>query len=199
MIRKVLPQLLWQYASTDSVYLTFDDGPVPEATPYVLEALAEYGAKATFFCVGDNVRKYPMLYQQIIEEGHAVGNHTYHHKNGWKTDTSEYLQDVAAAAAVIDSPYFRPPYGKLRPTQMKMLAKDYSIVMWDVLSGDYDPKRTPEQCLQTVVQHSKPGSIIVFHDSVKAIATLKIVLPQVLQAFADNKWRMDILKDPKNL
>lgn len=199
MIRKVLPQLLWQYASTDSVYLTFDDGPVPEATPYVLEALAEYGAKATFFCVGDNVRKYPMLYQQIIEEGHAVGNHTYHHKNGWKTDTSQYLQDVAAAASVIDSPYFRPPYGKLRPTQMKMLAKDYSIVMWDVLSGDYDPKRTPEQCLQTVVQYSKPGSIIVFHDSVKAIATLKIVLPQVLQAFADNKWRMDILKDPKDL
>lgn len=199
IIRKVLPQLLWQYASTDSVYLTFDDGPVPEATPYVLEALAEYGAKATFFCVGDNVRKYPMLYQQIIEEGHAVGNHTYHHKNGWKTDTSQYLQDVAAAAAVIDSPYFRPPYGKLRPTQMKMLAKDYSIVMWDVLSGDYDPKRTPEQCLQTVVQYSKPGSIIVFHDSVKAIATLKIVLPQVLQAFADNKWRMDILKDPKDL
>jgi len=182
--------MLWRYMDADKVYLTFDDGPVPEATPWVLDQLATYGAKGTFFCIGNNVRKYPDIYDRILAEGHTVGNHTYNHSNGWKTPTRQYIAGVAAAAAVIDSKLFRPPYGKLRPRQLKELEADYKVVMWDVLSGDYDPALTAEQCIQNVLRHTKAGSIIVFHDSVKAIDKLTAVLPVVLQHCQENNWTM---------
>ena len=190
IVRKALPQMVWRYTAENSIYLTFDDGPIPEVTPYVLDTLAAYGAKATFFCVGDNVRKYPKLYQRILQEGHSVGNHTYHHKNGWKTQTEQYMADVDKAAKVIDSRYFRPPYGKLRPAQLKKLREEYTVVMWDVLSGDYDPSRTADQCLQTVTAHSTPGSVVVFHDSLKAADTLREILPKVLHHCKENGWDM---------
>lgn len=189
-IQQIFPSLVWRYVEADIVYLTFDDGPVPEATPYVLDLLREYNAKATFFCIGDNVRKYPKLYQRIIDEGHAVGNHTYSHVHGWKTADATYHADIERAARYIDSKLFRPPYGKLWPRQAKAISQMYDVVMWDVLSGDYNPQLTAEQCLHNVTKHAKAGSVIVFHDSVKAIGKLKAILPSVLQYCKYKEWLM---------
>jgi len=189
-IQRIFPSLVWRYVQADSVYLTFDDGPVPEATPYVLDLLQDYNAKATFFCIGDNVRKHPEIYQRVLDEGHAVGNHTYSHPHAWKTDANTYMSDIEQAAGYIDSRLFRPPYGKLWPRQAQAISQTYDVVMWDVLSGDYDPKLTPQQCLHNVTKHTKAGSVIVFHDSVKAIEKLKIILPKVLQHCHNQGWLM---------
>src|SRR5215211_765105 len=175
------------------VYLSFDDGPHPIITPWVLKQLSNYNAKATFFCVGNNVKQYPQIYKQIIEEGHAVGNHTYHHLNGWKVDSKKYLADVSAAAAVIDSNLFRPPYGRIKLKQAKQIAgalnqDKVKIIMWDVLSADFDQTISKEQCLENVLRYYGTGSIIVFHDSEKALAHLQYVLPKVLDHLHHKKY-----------
>jgi len=187
-------KLVWRIVNTEKVFLTFDDGPVPEATPWVLDILKNEGIKATFFCVGENVVKYPEIYQRIIAEGHSIGNHTFNHLNAWKTDNKSYLSNVEKASKIIDTKLFRPPYGKLSPSLTKKLEEDYDIIMWDVLSGDFDSNISAEKCLDNVEKNAKEGSIIVFHDSVKAIDKLKYVLPEVIKVFKEKGMRFDKIR-----
>lgn len=170
------------------LYLTFDDGPVPEITPWVLDVLKQYRVTATFFCVGDNVGKHPQIYKRIIDEGHHVGNHTFNHLNGWNTDTAIYMANINKCAEVLNSSLFRPPYGKLKPSQVKRLKKQYKIIMWDVLSGDYDKETAPEQCLENVITGMRNGSIIVFHDSKRAFRNLQHALPKAIEFAQDNGY-----------
>ncbi|MCO4291845.1 polysaccharide deacetylase family protein [Solitalea sp. MAHUQ-68] len=184
-IKKLFPSLTWNYPRTEKVlYLTFDDGPIPEVTPFVVEQLKKYGAKATFFCIGDNVRKHPEVFELVKKNGHSIGNHTFNHLNGWHTQTNEYLKNIQKCQELTKSYLFRPPYGKIRPTQILDLKKHYKIVMWDVLSGDFDLKLTPEECLENVIKHTENGSIIVFHDSLKAEPRLRHTLPLALAHWA---------------
>ena len=191
-IQRLYPERIWAFSREEkSIYLTFDDGPIPEVTPWVLDELKKYNAKATFFCIGENVQKHPEIFQRILSEGHSVGNHTFNHLNGWKTATSEYIENVDKAEAqmgnnskfkIQDSRLFRPPYGKITSKQAKILQrKGFKIVMWDIISYDYDANTSPEKCLQNVLKNIKPGSVIVFHDSLKAEKNLRFVLPKVLQ------------------
>ncbi|MBA4198608.1 MAG: polysaccharide deacetylase family protein [Chitinophaga sp.] len=181
-LRICYPSLIWQMnAKGKNVYLTFDDGPHETVTPFVLDELKKYNAKATFFCIGKNVRTHTDIYKRIIEEGHAVGNHTFNHVNGWETDDITYLSDVANAATVIDSNLFRPPYGRIKLSQIKHLRNNYKIIMWNVLSGDFDTELSPQQCLLNVTENAGNGSIVVFHDSAKAWERLKIALPKSLE------------------
>jgi peptidoglycan/xylan/chitin deacetylase (PgdA/CDA1 family) len=171
------------------LYLSFDDGPHPEATPFVLEQLANFNAKASFFCIGKNVQLYPDIYNEIIAAGHVVGNHTQNHMNGWKNTTDHYITDIQEATKSIHSNLFRPPYGRISFAQIKALRSNASlphdIIMWDVLSGDFDTTINGEQCAQNVIQHAGPGSIIVFHDSAKAMDRLRVALPKVLSHFSE--------------
>ncbi|MBK7849926.1 MAG: polysaccharide deacetylase family protein [Bacteroidetes bacterium] len=178
------PSLLWHVPVKDKIlYLTFDDGPIPEVTPWVLEELKKRNVKATFFCIGDNVRKHPTIFQSIRENGHTTGNHTYHHLNGWDTADKKYSEDIELANKLISSRLFRPPYGKIRISQISALKKKYRIVMWDVLSKDYDTNLNGEQCYQRVIKSALPGSVIVFHDSLKAQDRLRLALPKVMDHF----------------
>ena len=190
-IQRLYPERIWAFSREEkSIYLTFDDGPIPEVTPWVLDELKKYNAKATFFCIGENVQKHPEIFQRILSEGHSVGNHTFNHLNGWKTATSEYIENVDKAEGqmgnnskfkIQDSRLFRPPYGKITSKQAKILQrKGFKIVMWDIISYDYDANTSPEKCLQNVLKNIKPGSVIVFHDSLKAEKNLRFVLPKVL-------------------
>lgn len=164
------------------VYLTFDDGPTPIVTDFVLDLLDKYGFKATFFCIGDCVRQHPVIYNRIVTAGHSVGNHTMHHLNEWKTKESAYLNNIETASKYIDSKLFRPPYGKLLPNTAKHICnKGYNIIMWDVLSGDFDHKRSAYSCLKSIEKNTKKGSVIVFHDSEKAYDKLKEVLPSFFE------------------
>lgn len=170
-----------------AIYLSFDDGPHPSVTGFVLDELRKYGAKASFFCIGKNVEAWPETYRRILEEGHSVGNHTQNHLNGWKHADEAYLADVAQAQQLINSRLFRPPYGRLtRSQEKKIMAAPYHLipVMWTVLSGDFDLSITPEQCLNNVLRHTTDGSIIVFHDSEKAEEKLRYALPKVLAHFS---------------
>ena len=188
-IKKLFSNYVWDIPNMENkVYLTFDDGPTPEITQWTLNQLKNYNAKATFFCIGDNVGKYPETFEKVVKEGHSIGNHTFNHLNGWKTNTQNYIEN----AKLFEKEYgklstetcklFRPPYGKITPSQSKILRKmGYKIIMWDVLSVDFDVTITPEQCLENVLQNVKSGSIIVFHDSVKAFANLEYVLPRTLE------------------
>jgi len=184
-IQSLFPSFTWKMApAKDKVlYLTFDDGPIPEVTPWVLETLDKFDAKATFFCVGDNVRKHEDVFQLVKSKGHSVGNHTYHHLSGWQTDNIPYFHDIRKCASLVKSNLFRPPYGRIKPKQTQFLSRHYKIVMWDVLSGDFDESLDAEACYQNVVRATKPGSIVVFHDSLKAEAKLKEVLPRVLEHY----------------
>lgn len=194
LIRACYRNFLWRMNPDEKVvYLTFDDGPVPGPTEFVLDQLKKYNAKATFFCIGDNVKKHQDIFFKIQGVGHSVGNHSFHHFNGWKTDTESYVDDVRKAGAVIDSHLFRPPYGKIKRSQSRLLLKDFKIVMWDVLSYDFDVTVSPEQCYQNVVRNVRPGSIIVFHDSEKAFSNLKEVLPRCLEFLVKNGYRMEKL------
>lgn len=198
-LKKIYPSRLWRVDTKDKIiYLTFDDGPHPEATLFVLDELKKYNAKATFFCIGKNVAAYPGIYGRILNEKHATGNHTYNHLNGWKTVTKEYLDDVAEAACYIDSSLFRPPYGRIRSVQAKEIGTAIKgnkpqIIMWDVLSADFDNSISPEQCLQNVVSRAGRGSIIVFHDSEKAFPRLKFALPGTLKYFSEKGFRFEKL------
>lgn len=184
-IQNLFPNFTWRIPTVEKVlYLTFDDGPIPELTPWVLEQLKLYNAKATFFCVGDNIGKYPEVFQQVIDADHTIGNHTFNHLNGWATDNIPYFHNVRRGANQSNSLLFRPPYGRLKPKQAQFLQRHYQIVMWDVLSGDFDQKISSVQCLNNVVNNANEGSIVVFHDNLKAEEHLKFVLPRVLEYFA---------------
>ena len=188
VLQWLFPAMLWKVKTAEKhIYLTFDDGPIPEVTPWVLDVLREHGALATFFCVGENVVKHPQIFQRLIQEGHSVGNHTHNHLNGWKTSTHQYLENVTNAQEALSNEsstthLFRPPYGRLSRGQMKEL-KSKNIVMWDVLSGDFSSELNPDQVLEKSIKYTKPGSIIVFHDNVKAQTNLKYVLPAYLSYF----------------
>ncbi len=197
-LRAIYPNCTWKIPSKEKViYLSFDDGPHPEATPFVLSELAKYNAKATFFCIGNNVLKHSNIYESILQEGHRVGNHTYDHLNGWKTETAAYLENIKDAATLIDSSLFRPPYGRITKRQIRALKQGISlpkkIIMWDVLSGDFDIKIDGEKCARNVIENTVFGSIIVFHDSQKAWDRLSIALPIVLQYFSNLGYRMEAI------
>ena len=188
---------VWSFSSKEKVlYLTFDDGPTPEITNWTLEQLQTYNAKATFFCIGKNVVNHPEIYQNIISRKHSIGNHTNNHLNGYKTNTRTYLNniDICEKNFAIKPTLFRPPYGKLKLSQAeKLRKKGYKIIMWDVLSADFDTSITPEECLQNVIRHVKNGSIIVFHDSVKAQEKLKFVLPKVLEFYSKKGYNFNAI------
>lgn len=195
-IRKIYRQCIWEMPGDgNKIYLSFDDGPHPVATGFVLDLLKEYDARATFFCIGKNVAAHPGLYQRIVAEGHRIGNHSFSHVNGWKTSDRDYINDIRSAAALIDTDLFRPPYGRVRFSQLRMLRHELQMkpVMWSVLSGDFDPSISLEQCAVNVLRHMKPGSIVVFHDSQKALEKLKYTLPLVLAEIRKRSWVTEIL------
>lgn len=188
-MKKMYPRRLWQMDTQEKIiYLSFDDGPHPVATPFVLDLLKQYDARATFFCIGKNILRYPDIYQRLLEEGHATGNHTQHHPNGWKSKTQAYLDDIGEAAKLISSSLFRPPYGRITQRQARGLSEvmqsPAKIVMWDVLSGDFDSSLDKEICLQELKKNTGPGSIVVFHDSEKAFPLLSYALPAFLEHFS---------------
>lgn len=193
-IKKYYAHFIWKIPTTEKIiYLTFDDGPTPEITEFVLQELKKYNAKATFFCVGSNVEKHPKIFQQIISDGHVVGNHTFHHVNGWHTDKEAYLRNIKKCEEVVKSNLFRPPYGRIKKSQYELIKNDYQVIMWDVLSGDFDKNTTPEKCLSNVINNTTEGAIIVFHDSLKAADNLKFTLPKVLAHFAGQGYRFEKL------
>lgn len=185
------PELIWNTQDKDTVYITFDDGPHPCATPFVLNELERYNAKATFFCIGKNVVEQPELFERIKALGHSVGNHTQNHLNGWKMTTQQYIENIKIASAHIDSKLFRPPYGRIRKKQARALSEmGFKVVMWDVLSADFDTTISPEKCWDNIKKHIEPGSIIVFHDSSKAWERMQYALPQTLAYCAAKNWKM---------
>lgn len=196
LVPKLFPNYAWRIETDKKeLYLTFDDGPTPNITPWVLDTLKNYDAKATFFCIGKNIESHPDVFQRILLEGHSIGNHTHNHLKGWRTKTLEYLENILQADSVIQSisrnqkleivKLFRPPYGQIKPQQgTKVMELGYKIVMWDVLSFDWDATVPEETCLNNVLSKSKPGSIIVFHDSVKASRNMQYALPKVLEHFS---------------
>ncbi len=218
-VQRIFPKRVWAFPfSEKQVYLTFDDGPIPEVTPWVLSELDKYNAKATFFCIGDNIKKHPELFRRIISEGHSAGNHTFHHLNGWKTNTEDYIRDVlegekemekveveclnsegqADLKLKIQNPkLFRPPYGKITSKQSRILQeKGYKIIMWEILSADFDGSISEEKCLQNVMKHINAGSIIVFHDSLKAEKNLRYVLPKVLNFLSERNMDSIAIEAP---
>jgi peptidoglycan/xylan/chitin deacetylase (PgdA/CDA1 family) len=235
LLQWLYPQRVWAFSSKKpTIYLTFDDGPIPKVTPWVLELLKKQNAKATFFCIGDNVKKHPEIFKHILAEGHSIGNHTFHHLKGTETTTENYLKDIAlfentatvfndklratsdarftmnpktenldngnknsksnrtnirTPSLVPRTSLFRPPYGKMTSSQAKkVVAKGYKIVMWDVLSADFDPAITAEECLKNVLHNIKKGSVVVFHDSLKAEERLRYVLPKLLEFASSKGW-----------
>ena len=236
-VQRMFPERVWTYPNSvlsagetgNTIYLTFDDGPIPEVTPWVLEELIKHNAKATFFCIGDNIKKHPDLFRRIISEGHSVGNHTFNHLNGWMTNTEEYIENVLNAEEEMNKVHearstlirpnpvnsgeggnhediakfqseisnqqspisylFRPPYGKLTSRQSQILEqKGYKIIMWNVLSGDFDTSISEENCFSNVSESIKPGAIVVFHDSLKAENNLRYTLPKVLEHISEKGW-----------
>ena len=192
LLRTLIPELLWEIPGREpapdgrnvpggDVFLTFDDGPAPGVTESILDELARWDAKATFFCLGRNVEAHPELYLRILAEGHRVGTHTHSHLKGWGSDAALYAADVARASEFIDSTLFRPPYGHITPREAKLLGGAYNIVMWNIISRDYNSRLTPRTCLNNVVRHVRPGDIVVFHDSKKAFRNMSYALPRVLE------------------
>jgi peptidoglycan-N-acetylglucosamine deacetylase len=198
-LKRLFPkEMIWDMPAHNepTVYLTFDDGPHPTATPFVLEQLAQYNSTATFFCVGNNVATHHDVYQQILDKGHTTGNHTFDHVNGWRTENAMYLKNIIRAKGYISSRLFRPPYGRIRLSQARKLHRshtDWHIYMWDILSGDFDRNITPQQCLDNVLTYITPGSIIVFHDSDKAWDRMSFALPRVLEYCKQQNWKVSAL------
>jgi peptidoglycan-N-acetylglucosamine deacetylase len=199
-LKKIYSSYIWSVDTKEKIiYLSFDDGPHAVATPFVLDELKKYNAKATFFCIGKNVVAEPAIYKRILDEGHAVGNHTYNHFNGWKTKDDVYLDDVREAGKFIDSIMFRPPYGRITSFQAKNIYAALKktvvkIIMWDVISGDFDNTLNGDQCLQNVILNTTKGSIVVFHDSEKAFSRLEFLLPEVLKFFEKKGYRFERLE-----
>ena len=196
LIQRLFPKYLWKKASLHKeIYLTFDDGPTPEITKWTLDQLRQYNAKATFFCIGDNIEKYPEVFNLVLESNHSIGNHTFNHLKGWRTSTEEYIINTDKTQTILDSKIknckskvtklFRPPFGKIKRSQAKILfEKGYKIVMWSVISYDWEQKVSLEKCLNNVLKNTTSGSIVVFHDSVKASKNMQYVLPKVLEHFS---------------
>jgi peptidoglycan/xylan/chitin deacetylase (PgdA/CDA1 family) len=196
LVSQLLPQYLWKGDTRNkTIYLTFDDGPIPEVTPWVLEQLEKYNAKASFFCVGDNVRKYPEIYNSVIEQGHIVGNHTFNHLNGWENNDEQYLKNIERTSHFVKSDLFRPPYGKISRSQTRSVKDKYTIVMWDILTGDFDQGLSKEDCLEKALRKTEAGSIVVFHDSIKSWSKMSYVLPRMLKHFSDLGYRFDSLHE----
>ena len=194
VLRPFLGKLLWRKNPSEKViYLTFDDGPVPEVTPLVLDLLDEYNLKATFFCVGENVEKYPEVYKEVLRRGHKTGNHTYNHLKGIAVSTNEYVTNVEKAATQIDSKLFRPPYGRIKNSQKKALLEDYEIVMWDIITRDYDSRLSPVSIMQNIKRYSRNGSLVVFHDSIKAERNMLTVLPLAIEYWNSKGYRFGVL------
>jgi peptidoglycan/xylan/chitin deacetylase (PgdA/CDA1 family) len=191
-VRKLYGGTVWQMPESEKkIYLTFDDGPHPEITPFVLDELAKFNAKATFFCIGKNVVSFPAVYKRILDEGHGVGNHTFDHLDGWRSDNAEYIANILKAREYIDSELFRPPYGRITWNQQKDLTSvkpAFKVIMWSVLSGDFDINISPEQCFKNVIKNTESGSVIVFHDSEKANKRMRYTLPLVLKYFFDKDY-----------
>lgn len=192
LLQKYFHECLWKIKTEEhKIYFTFDDGPSPEATPFVLEQLDKVGAKATFFCIGEQVEKYPGIYEQVLAAGHRVGNHTYRHLDGWKTSNDQYYRDVEQASNLIDSRIFRPPFGKITKFQINAIAGErlqMKTIMWHVISADFDTTISPDQCYLNVVRNAGKGSIVVFHDSEKAFPNMKESLPRTLEYFKDREY-----------
>ena len=176
-----MPDLIWEIDDEDGVFLTFDDGPTPGVTEWILSTLDKYGAKATFFVLGKNVEMYPDLYKRILDAGHKVGNHTYSHQKGWGMSLERYTEDVDFANDLIHSELFRPPYARITPAQARFLGQRYKLVMWDIISRDYNRRLSPRTCLKNVTKHLAPGAIVVFHDSEKAFRNMRYALPRTLE------------------
>ena len=176
-----MPDLIWEIDDEDGVFLTFDDGPTPGVTEWILSTLDKYDAKATFFVLGKNVEMYPDLYKRILDAGHKVGNHTYSHQKGWGMSLERYTEDVDFANDLIHSELFRPPYARITPAQARFLGQRYKLVMWDIISRDYNRRLSPRTCLKNVTKHLAPGAIVVFHDSEKAFRNMRYALPRTLE------------------
>lgn len=202
IIKRLFSNQVWDIPNTENkIYLTFDDGPTPEVTEWVLSILKRNNLKATFFCIGNNIEKHPEIFNTIITEGHTIGNHTFNHKKGWKTKTADYIENVELCKSAIcelqsvNCNLFRPPYGKIKPSQSKNLRKlGYKIIMWDVLSADFDPSVSKEKCLENATLKVSSGSSIVFHDSVKAFPNLKYALPRAIQILKEKGFVFDVIQ-----
>lgn len=187
--------LIWKLPNTENrLFLTFDDGPIPQLTAEILKILSNFEVKASFFCVGENIQNHPHLYDRIIADGHDVGNHSYNHLSGWKTPAPNYVQNVKKANELISSTLFRPPYGQIRYDQIKLLKTHYQIIMWSILSGDFDPKLSPEECLFNVLQ-SKSGDIVVFHDNIKSTEKVLFALPRFLEHFLKKGFQFTLISE----
>jgi len=197
MVTWLFPNRVWQIPTAQKeIFLSFDDGPHPKITPMVLDMLASHGAKASFFCIGDRVKRFPGIYQRIVDEGHAIGNHTFHHLNGWKTNDADYLTNITEAALCIDSRLFRPPYGRIKGSQARaIVAKGFKTIMWTVLSGDYDAKLNPAQCANRVLKNIEPGFIFLFHDAEKAEKNMLFALEKLLEASKLQGFRCEKIND----
>ena len=206
LIKKLFSNSIWDIPNTENkIYLTFDDGPTPEITEWVLQELEKHNAKATFFCIGNNIEKHPDIFKKVFTKGHAIGNHTFNHLNGWKTSTEEYLENSGQWSVFSGSfqngelntehcKLFRPPYGKIKVSQAKKLREQgYKIIMWDVLSADFDTSISAEKCIENVLKNTKSGSIIVFHDSIKAERNLTFALPRYLEFFFDKGFSFEAI------
>jgi len=197
LLKWYYPSLIWNKTRAQRViYLTFDDGPIPDVTDFVLKTLKSFNAKATFFCIGDNIQKHPDIFGRLKSEGHRIGNHTFNHLKGWKTEDQVYLQNFRQCQELTNTNLFRPPYGRIKKSQISSLRTEFpelQIVMWDVLSGDFDLKLAPQKCYEQVIKHVENGSIIVFHDSLKAFDRLKYALPRALQYFSEQGFRFETL------
>lgn len=192
ILKKLYPSLYWDINTNEKeVFLTFDDGPHPIITPKVLDILDVYKAKAVFFCVGDNVNKYPDTYKQIIDRGHRTGNHSYNHLNGWKTKDQEYFSNIHKTAEIVNSKLFRPPYGRISSTQIKHLKNEFKIIMWSVLTCDYDKNITNNQCFNYSIKNTVSGSIVVFHDSEKSEKNMMYALPKFLDYFTSRGYKFN--------
>lgn len=196
-LKLLYPKLLWEAnAANRCIYLTFDDGPIPIVTPFVLNILKQHNAKATFFCIGDNVCKHPAIFEQVKNEGHAIGNHTFNHLKGWKTEDNIYLGNFLQADKLLDTKLFRPPYGRIKRSQVKLLQQakpGIQIVMWSVLSADYDATKSPEQCLDNVIKNTRPGDIVLFHDSLKAQERMEYALPRAMEYWSEEGYTFGLL------
>lgn len=193
-LRLLLPKLTWNRNRNEKhIYLTFDDGPVPDVTPQVLNILKKYQVRATFFCVGENIVKHPEIFDQVKQSGHRVGNHTYNHLKGWQTPLNDYLENVEKCQKLTQTNLFRPPYGKCTLTQFKQLRKKYEIIMWDVITYDFDSTLSPEACYQNAVRHTTNGSIVVFHDNIKAVPRLKHALPKAIEYWLNEGYEFKLL------
>jgi peptidoglycan/xylan/chitin deacetylase (PgdA/CDA1 family) len=193
-VTSLFSDAVWRFDEAEQVvYLTFDDGPIPEVTPWVLEQLRLEKVKATFFCVGENVMKYPELYQQILKDGHSVGNHTFNHWQGIKKANQLYYCNIKKAGEYIDSDLFRPPHGWLKPSQYHFLKKKYRIIMWDLISCDYDFRINPERVLKNITDFVRPGSVITFHDSIKAQRNLRATLQPAIRWIKEMGYRFEAI------